>query len=257
MQQLVYAVRGGCADLMGTTANRIALGLNGTSLLALIAHHLGRDLKAGDLILTSQADHMANVAPWEEMRSKGVRVEMVPVTDAGALDVAAYRRLLAQGPKVVACGFVSNATGTPTDVKEMARLAHEAGALIVVDCVAGAPHLAMAVEEWDVDFAVCSAYKVFGPHLGMAYISPKRLDGWQLGELVSTDAGRYGLGTAYSAKLELGTQTMRASPGSPVRWSIWRCSAGQPPPPGAPGRPPPAGRRSWPPSAPFTPTRSS
>lgn len=206
MQQLVYAVRGGCADLMGTAAERIALGLNGTTLLALIAHHLGRDLKAGDLILTSQTDHMANVAPWEEMRSRGVRVEMVPVTAGGALDMDAYRRLLEQGPKVVACGWVSNATGTVNDVREMARLAHAAGALIAVDCVAGAPHFAMAVEDWDVDFAVASAYKVFGPHMGMAYISPKRLAGWQLGDMIATDAGRYGLGTAYSAKLELGTQ---------------------------------------------------
>jgi cysteine desulfurase family protein (TIGR01976 family) len=206
MQQSVYAMREGCADLMGTRAERIALGLNATSLLALIAHHLGRDLGAGDLVLTSQLDHMANVAPWDELRQRGVRVEMIPITPGGGLDMEAYAALLEQKPRIVAFGWVSNATGTLVDVTRVARMAHEVGALTVVDCVAGAPHLAMDVEAWDVDFAVCSAYKIFGPHLGMAYINPTRLGGWQLGELVTQDAGRYGLGTSFAAKLELGTQ---------------------------------------------------
>lgn len=206
MQQSVYAMREGCADLIGTRAERIALGLNTTSLLALIAHHLGRDLSAGDLVLTSQLDHMANVSPWEELRNRGVRVEMIPITPGGSLDMEAYAALLAQKPRIVAFGWVSNATGTLVDVTRVARMAHEVGALAVVDCVAGAPHLAMDVEAWDVDFAVCSAYKIFGPHLGMAYINPSRLGGWQLGELVTQDAGRYGLGTSFAAKLELGTQ---------------------------------------------------
>jgi cysteine desulfurase family protein (TIGR01976 family) len=206
MQQSVYAMREGCADLMGTRAERIALGLNATSLLALIAHHMGRDLGKGDLVLTSQLDHMANVAPWEELRNRGVRVEMIPITPAGGLDMAAYGALLEQKPRIVAFGWVSNATGTLVDVARVARMAHDAGALTVVDCVAGAPHLPMDVEAWDIDFAVCSAYKIFGPHLGMAYINPSRLGGWQLGELVNQEAGRWGLGTSFAAKLELGTQ---------------------------------------------------
>ncbi|HWI66652.1 MAG TPA: aminotransferase class V-fold PLP-dependent enzyme [Symbiobacteriaceae bacterium] len=206
MQQSVYAMREGCADLMGTRAERIALGLNATTLLALIAHHLGRDLKEGDLVLTSQFDHMANIAPWEELKSRGVRVEMIPVTPSGHLDMGAYANLLAQKPRIVAFGWISNATGTPVEVQRVVRMAHDAGALTVLDCVAGAPHLAMDVEAWGVDFAVCSAYKIFGPHLGMAYINPERLGGWQLGELVTKEAGRYGLGTSFSAKLELGTQ---------------------------------------------------
>jgi cysteine desulfurase family protein (TIGR01976 family) len=206
MQQAVYAMRQGCADLMGTRSDRIALGLNATTLIQLIAHQMGRDLKAGDLVLTSQLDHMANVWPWEEFASRGVQVEMIPITEAGAPDMAAYRTLLARKPRLVAFGWVSNATGTVVDVAEMARLAHEAGALTLVDCVAGAPHMPMAVEAWDVDFAVCSAYKIFGPHLGMAYINPDRLEGWQLGALVTQAAGRYSLGTAFAAKLELGTQ---------------------------------------------------
>ncbi|HWI52784.1 MAG TPA: aminotransferase class V-fold PLP-dependent enzyme [Symbiobacteriaceae bacterium] len=206
MQQLVYAMREGCADLLGTRAERIALGLNATSLLALIAHHLGRDLKEGDLVLTSQLDHMANVAPWEELKGRGVQVEMIPITHSGHLDMDAYGALLAKKPRIVAFGWVSNATGTPVDVERVARMAHDAGALTVLDCVAGAPHLAMDVEAWDIDFAVCSAYKLFGPHLGMAYINPSRLGGWQLGEMVTTEAGRFGLGTSFAAKLELGTQ---------------------------------------------------
>ncbi|HLN64319.1 MAG TPA: aminotransferase class V-fold PLP-dependent enzyme [Symbiobacteriaceae bacterium] len=206
MQQAVYAMRAGCADFMGTRSERVALGLNATTLIQLIAHHLGRDLKAGDLVLTTENDHMANVWPWEDLASRGVQVEMVPVTPAGAIDQEAYSRLLERRPRLVAFGWVSNATGTRTDVALMARKAHEAGALTLVDCVAGAPHLPMAVEEWDVDFAVCSAYKIFGPHLGMAYINPDRLAGWRLGEIVTKAADRYALGTSFAAKLELGTQ---------------------------------------------------
>lgn len=206
MQQTVYAMREGIADFLGTRADRVALGLNGTSLLAMIAHHLGRDLKEGDLVLTSQFDHIANITPWEELKGRGVRVEMIPITHSGHLDMEAYGALLAQKPRIVACGWISNATGTPVDVERVARMAHAAGALLVLDCVAGSPHLPMDVEAWDVDFAVCSAYKIFGPHMGMAYINPSRLGGWQLGDLISQDAGPFGLGTGYAAKLELGTQ---------------------------------------------------
>lgn len=188
MQQSVFAMREACADLMGTRADRIALGLNATTLLALIAHHVGRDLREGDLVLTSQFDHMANVAPWEELKARGVRVEMVPITPSGYLDMEAYAALLLQKPRVVACGWISNATGTPVDVARVARMAHDAGALIVVDCVAGAPHMLMDVEAWDVDFAVFSTYKVFGPHMGVAYCNPARTDG------------------QYTARLEVGTQ---------------------------------------------------
>ena len=206
VQNLVYETRKGCADLMGAAHDRVALGLNATSLTALAAHHLGKDLAAGDLILTSQTDHMANVWPWEEMKSRGVEVEMIPILPDGRLDLDAYRSLLDRRPKLVTCGWVSNATGLVTDLKAMAALAHEAGALIFADCVAGAPHLPMDVTGWDVDFAVCSGYKIFGPHIGFLYVNPTRLEGWRLGELVWQTAGRYGLGTSYAAKLELGTQ---------------------------------------------------
>jgi cysteine desulfurase family protein (TIGR01976 family) len=206
MQQAIYDLRAGCGDLMGAPADQIALGLNATSLTALVAHHLGRDFAAGDLIVTTQIDHMANIAPWEELRSRGIEVASVAITPSGTIDMESYAVLLARKPRLVACGWVSNATGTPVDVPEMSRLAHAAGALFFVDCVAGAPHLPMDVTAWDVDFAVCSAYKIFGPHLGFLYVNPARLDGWQLGALIKETAGRYGLGTHYGAKLELGTQ---------------------------------------------------
>ncbi|MFZ5824649.1 MAG: aminotransferase class V-fold PLP-dependent enzyme [Bacillota bacterium] len=213
MQRLIYDLRAAVADFAGTRAEQIALGLNGTSLTALVAHHLGRDLEAGDLILTTDLDHQANVLPWEEMASRGVEVAAVPLGPDGRLDLAAYRELLARRPKLVACGWVSNATGVVNDLALLARLAHEAGALIFVDGVAGAPHLPMAFDEWDLDFAVASAYKLFGPHLGFLAINPARLGGWQLGELVSREAGRFELGTAHAAKLELGTQNHEGAAG--------------------------------------------
>ncbi|MGE5674378.1 MAG: aminotransferase class V-fold PLP-dependent enzyme [Mycobacterium leprae] len=206
MQQGIYDLRAACADLMGTDSSRVALGLNATSLTALIAHQLGRDLHRGDLVLTSELDHMANIRPWEEMRTQGIRVESIPISPDGTLDLGAYQRLLTQEPKVVACGWVSNATGTPNDLSLLAKLAHTHGALFFADCTAGAPHLLMSVEDWEIDFAVCSAYKIFGPHLGFCYINPARLGSWQLGELISQEAGHYGYGSSYGARLELGTQ---------------------------------------------------
>ncbi len=206
MQQAIYDLRAAVADLMGTNKDRIALGLNATSLIGLIAHHLARDLKPGDLVLTTEFDHMANIWPWEELRERGIQVEAIPISPRGYLDMGALERLLERKPRIVACGWISNATGTPCNIQRVSEMAHAAGALVLVDCVAGAPHRAMAVEEWDVDFAVCSAYKIFGPHLGMAYINPTRLSGWRLGDLVAQDAGKFGLGTSYAAKLELGTQ---------------------------------------------------
>jgi cysteine desulfurase family protein (TIGR01976 family) len=206
MQKLIYDMRSAIADFAGTSSSWIALGLNATSLTALVAHHLGRDLQEGDLILTTALDHQANVAPWEEMADRGVRVETVGLTADGQLDLEGYRALLAQRPKLVACGWVSNATGVVNDLGLMARLAHEAGALIFVDCVAGAPHLPMFFDAWDVDFAVASCYKIFGPHLGFVAINPARLEGWRLGELIGREAGRFELGTAHAARLELGTQ---------------------------------------------------
>jgi cysteine desulfurase family protein (TIGR01976 family) len=194
MQQAIYDLRAGCGDLMGAPADQIALGLNATSLTALVAHHLGRDLAAGDLIVTTQIDHMANIAPWEELRGRGIEVASVAITSNGTIDMESYAGLLARKPRLIACGWVSNATGTAVDIPEMSRLAHAAGALFFVDGVAGAPHLPMDVTAWDVDFAVCSAYKIFGPHLGFLYVNPARLDGWQLGALIN------------GAKLELGTQ---------------------------------------------------
>lgn len=213
MQGLIYDLRAAVADFAGTRPEQIALGLNATSLTALVAHHLGRDLQAGDLILTTNLDHQANVSPWEEMAGRGVRVEAVPMGPDGRLDLAAYRGLLAQRPRLVACGWVSNATGVVNDLPLLARLAHEAGALIFVDGVAGAPHLPMAFDEWDLDFAVASAYKIFGPHLGFLAVNPARLGGWKLGELIGREAGRFELGTAHAAKLELGTQNHEGAAG--------------------------------------------
>jgi len=206
MQHLIYDLRAGVGDFMGTAAPNVALGLNATSLAALVAHHLGRDLQPGDLILTTNLDHQANINPWEEMATWGVRVEAVPITAEGTLDMDAYKGLLAQGPKLVACGWVSNATGVVNEISVLARLAHEAGALLFVDCVAGAPHLPMQFDAWDADFAVASAYKIFGPHLGFVAINPTRLGGWKLGELIGREPGRFELGTAHAARLELGTQ---------------------------------------------------
>ncbi|GKV69252.1 cysteine desulfurase-like protein [Sporosarcina sp. NCCP-2716] len=199
MQQVIVDARQLAADLIGAADHReIAFGQNATNFFHLFAHHLGRDLAAGDHIIITEADHHANVNPWLELAEQGIHVHTWQVDDEGNLDMAHYRELLALKPKVVAAGWASNATGTIHPMKEIASLAHAAGAFVVADGVQAASHMAIDVKEADVDFAAFSTYKIFGPHMGFGYFNRDRLDrldGWKIGRELIEDAYFFEVGS--------------------------------------------------------------
>ena len=126
---------------------------------------------AGDEIVITELDHHANVAPWRALeRERGVRVTMVPIVpESGQVDWPALEQALARKPKLLAIGAASNALGTITDVARAAKLAREAGALTFVDAVHYAPHRLVDVRAIGCDFLACSAYKFYGPHVGVLY----------------------------------------------------------------------------------------
>jgi cysteine desulfurase family protein (TIGR01976 family) len=156
---------------LGASPREIAFGANMTSLTFHLARALGRRWGAGDEIVTTELDHHANVAPWQALaRERGVTVRRVPfVRDTGELDWDAFAASLGPKTRLAAIGAASNALGTITDVKRAARLAHDAGALVFVDAVHYAPHVLVDVGELDCDFLACSAYKFYGPHVGVLY----------------------------------------------------------------------------------------
>src|SRR6185503_20402809 len=125
----------------------------------------------GDEIVVTELDHHANVAPWYALaKERGVTVRMVRVNPAeGRLDWQDLKRCITPRTRLLAIGAAANAIGTITDVKAAGELAHAVGALVYVDAVHFAPHELVDVRELDCDFLACSAYKFYGPHIGIMY----------------------------------------------------------------------------------------
>ena len=166
------------AFLNAATAQEIIFGPNMTSLTLNFSRAWGREVQPGDEIIVTQMDHDANIAPWlllAEDRGLTVRWVRLDVED-GTLDMASYRAALNERTRMVCVGYAANALGTINPVKDMAKMAHEVGAQIYVDAVQAAPHVLIDVQELDVDFLTCSAYKFYGPHLGILYGKAHLLD---------------------------------------------------------------------------------
>ncbi len=154
-------------------AGEIVFVRNATEAINLVAHAWGRaHLKPGDLIVTTEAEHHANIVPWQMLAAeREVRLEFVPVDDQGRLDLEHYHRLLAQEPRLVTFTHMSNVSGVVPPVAEMVRAAHAAGALVLLDGAQSAPHMPIRVQELDVDFYAVSAHKMLGPSgIGALYV---------------------------------------------------------------------------------------
>jgi cysteine desulfurase family protein (TIGR01976 family) len=165
---------------LGCDPNGITFGANMTSLNFMLTRTLGRTLSAGDEIIVTGLDHDANVSPWLELaHDLGVVVRQIGLNDDTTLDLDDLERQLGGRTKVVAFPLAANAVGTRTDVPRIAALAHEAGALAWGDAVHFAPHGPIDIESLGVDVLVCSPYKFFGPHLGIAFTRPELLDTWR------------------------------------------------------------------------------
>ena len=160
------------ADFVGTPdPDCIAFGANMTSLTFALSRALAREWSSGDEIVISHLDHDANFSPWKlaaEDAGATVREVNLQTTDC-TLDLNHLREQITDRTRLVAVCAASNFSGSVTPVKEICQLAHEAGALAFIDAVHFAPHRIIDVQDWDCDFLVCSAYKFFGPHVGILY----------------------------------------------------------------------------------------
>jgi cysteine desulfurase/selenocysteine lyase len=161
------AVRGKVRRFINAASRREIVFVRGTTEgINLVAQTWGRaNLRAGDAVLLSQMEHHANIVPWQMLAAEtGVHVLYAPITADGLLDMDTYARLLREHPvKLVAVTWVSNVLGTVNPVAELARLAHEAGALILLDAAQAAPHLPVDVRAVDADFLTFSGHKMCGP----------------------------------------------------------------------------------------------
>src|SRR5262249_45288805 len=167
------------AGWLGCRPEETIFGANMTTLNFALTRALGRTLTAGDEILVTRLDHDGNVAPWLELaHDLDLRVGFVEIHEDTTLDLDDLQAKLTDRTRVVAFPLASNALGTTPDAARVVQLAHSAGALAWIDAVHYGPHGPIDVAELGVDVLLCSPYKFFGPHLGLAYGSGDLLRSW-------------------------------------------------------------------------------
>lgn len=148
----------------------VVFGPSSTVLLNMLASCYGEILGRGDRVVLAESGHEANLGPWKRLEKRGVALVWWRVDpDTGALDLEELGRILEGGAALVALPHVSNLLGGILDLGAVTRLAHDAGARVVADGVAYAPHRAVDVRTWDVDWYVLSTYKVYGPHMAILH----------------------------------------------------------------------------------------
>jgi cysteine desulfurase family protein (TIGR01976 family) len=168
------------AELLSCSADEVVFGANMTTLNFALSRALARELSPGDEIVVTRLDHDANVSPWLELaHDLGLAVRFADVRDDTTLDLDGLERLLGLSTRVIAFPWASNAVGTVQDVARIAELAHSVGALAWVDAVHYAPHGPIDVAATGADVLLCSPYKFFGPHLGLAFAREELLARWR------------------------------------------------------------------------------
>jgi cysteine desulfurase family protein (TIGR01976 family) len=168
---LVTQARLAAGAFLGCDPDETVFGANMTTLNFMLSRTVGRTLKAGDAIVCTKLDHDANVSPWLQLaRDLDLEVRIVDVHDDTTLDWDDLERKVDDRTRIVAYTLASNAVGTLTDARRIAALAHDAGALAWVDAVHYAPHGPIDVDDLGADVLLCSPYKFFGPHLGLARV---------------------------------------------------------------------------------------
>src|SRR6516165_8841930 len=168
---IIDSARSVLADFLNAEPTEIVFGANMTTLTFHLARSLARGYRRGDEILVTELDHHANIAPWRRLETeRGAKLRVVKmIPETGKLDWDDFSRLLTKRTKLVAVGAASNALGTINDVHRAAEMAHSLDAQIFVDAVHYAPHELIDVHDWNCDFLACSAYKFYGPHIGILY----------------------------------------------------------------------------------------
>jgi cysteine desulfurase / selenocysteine lyase len=170
---LYESARARAAAFIGASNPRqIIYTRNTTESINLVAYSWARPfLKEGDLVLLTEMEHHSNLVPWHMLaQERGVRLEFIPVTEDGLLDMQSFYQYLEQKPRLLAFTHMSNVLGTINPAKEMIAAAHDAGAVTLLDAAQSVPHLPVNVQELDVDFLAFSAHKMCGPTgIGILY----------------------------------------------------------------------------------------
>jgi cysteine desulfurase/selenocysteine lyase len=216
------------ADHLGAADRReVVFVRNATEAINLVARAWGdANLGAGDRIVLTEMEHHSNVVPWQQLAERaGAEVDWIPVGENGLLDMDAYAALLERGPKLVTVTHVSNVLGTENPVAKIARLAHEAGALVLADGAQAAPKLPLDVGELGVDFYALTGHKLYAPtgigalwgKLDLLRAMPPFLGGGSMNRKVTKE------GTTYAdppARFEAGTPAIAQAIGmaSALRW---------------------------------------
>ncbi len=207
---IVAEARQALADFLNAASpHEIVFGPNMTTLTFHISRSLARTLQPGDELVVTRLDHDANISPWLMVaQDRGCTVRWVDFREQDCtLDMQSLEEQINERTKIVAVGYASNAVGTINDVRRVVELAHRVGALAYIDAVQYAPHRPIDVQALDCDFLVCSAYKYFGPHLGVLYGKYHLLDSLTAYKVrpASNEPGE---------KFETGTQSFEAIAGT-------------------------------------------
>lgn len=173
--------------LDASSGQQISFGANMTTLNFFLSRAIGRGLERNDEVLLTQLDHEANRGPWLALREIGLEVREGALKADGTLDYEDLSAKANSRTKVIAVGWASNALGTVNDLSRIREIASRVGAWLVVDAVHYAPHFPISVRDCDVDFLLCSAYKFYGPHVGILYGRDGLLDGLETDRLRTQD----------------------------------------------------------------------
>ena len=185
---IIEAAREAAATFIGAEGKQcISFGANMTTLNFSLSKAIARHLRRGDEILITQLDHEANRGPWLTLREQGVVVREIAVRKDATLDYEDFRAKVNERTRLVAMGWASNAFGTVNDVGLVRELTYRVGAWLLVDAVHYAPHFSMDAASAGIDFLLCSAYKFYGPHVGILYARDGLLDQLQTDRLRTAD----------------------------------------------------------------------
>ncbi len=175
---ILKETRQAMADFLNAPSpETLVFGANMTTLTFHLARSIAETIRPGDEIVITTLDHDANVTPWTDLEAAGAAIRVVGVLPDGTLDMASLEGLLNERTRLVAVTHASNATGSVPDVAAITKMAHAVGAWVFIDAVQYAPHGPIDVQALDCDFLACSAYKFFGPHVGVLYGKAEHLTG--------------------------------------------------------------------------------
>lgn len=192
--------REACADFLGCEPGEIGFNCSSTQNDSNLSHAFARQMKEGDEILTNELEHRCNIAPWLQLQKDGHIVKVAKLnTETQQLDLDDFKSKLNKNTKLVSLNWASNGLGTVTDVKKLISMAHEVGAITVVDAVHYAAHFPIDVKDIDTDVLICSAYKWFGPHMGVIYMKKELIEQFDfynvMCEDIATGPRKFHMGT--------------------------------------------------------------